>query len=63
MLCRMRKNVIWPPPVFFNYDLDEVRNSIQKLASLQFDRVFPSHDIGLGISKAEIDSWAKTLMA
>eukprot|EP00884_Botryococcus_braunii_P019599 jgi/Botrbrau1/6322/Bobra.0339s0031.2 len=59
----MIHNSIHQPPMMFNYDLDEVRNSIERLASLQFDRVFPSHDIGRGISKADTEAWAKSLMA
>lgn len=58
----MTRDALTKPPSFTCYDLDEVRAGIQKLASLQFDRAFPSHDIGKGVAKSDIDAWAADLM-
>jgi hypothetical protein len=59
----MRKDAIFEPFFLANYNVTEVRSSIATLASLDFDKLFPSHDIGQGISKSDIQAWSVDLLA
>lgn len=60
---RMSKDAIFEPFFIANYNMTEVRSSISMLASLDFDKLFPSHDIGKGITQSDMQAWAVDLMA
>ncbi|CAK0787724.1 hypothetical protein CVIRNUC_010946 [Coccomyxa viridis] len=51
------------PPAGFTWNNTQARLDALKLASLPFSRAYPSHDLGTGISKAELDAFAASLQA
>ena len=73
IICRTRSEVSWPivstgpsqlhDSAGFTWNNTQARLDALKLASLPFSRAYPSHDLGTGISKAELDAFAASLQA